>query len=93
MLVGTLLVEVHIPGATSLKDKRQVVKGMIKRIQHRFNVSIAELNNEDLWQRASIGVAMVGSGREHIERQLQLVLNFMDAEPRWNITRVELDWS
>lgn len=41
MLVGTLRVEVYIPGATSLKDKRQVVKGMIQKVQHRFNVSIA----------------------------------------------------
>lgn len=93
MLVGTLLVEVHIPGAVSLKDKRQVVKGMIKRIQHRFNVSIAEINNEDLWQRANLGIAMVGSSSEHIDRQLQLVLNYMDAEPRWDVTKVEKGWN
>ena len=42
MLVGTLKVEVHIPGATSLKDKRQVVKGTIQKVQRRFNVSIAQ---------------------------------------------------
>lgn len=93
MLVGTLLIEVHVPGAVSLKDKRQVVKGMIKKVQHRFNVSIAEINNENLWQRACIAVAMVGSSREHIERQLQLCLNYMDAEPRWNVTRVDKDWN
>lgn len=92
MFVGTLRVEVHIPGATSLKDKRQVVKGMIQKVQRRFNVSIAELDNADLWQRAVIGVAVVGSSREHLERQLQFVLNFLDAEPRWDVTRVELDW-
>ncbi len=91
MLVGTLLVRVHIPSATSLKDKRQVVKGMIAKIQNRFNVSIAELDSEDLWQRATIGVAMIGDSREHIERQLQFVLNFMDAEPRWEVTQVHLD--
>jgi uncharacterized protein YlxP (DUF503 family) len=93
LLVGTLLVEVYIPGSTSLKDKRQVVKGMIKRVQHRFNVSIVELDNEDLWQRANLGVAMIGCNRDHIERQLQLVLNFMDSEPRWDVTRVEVGWS
>lgn len=92
MLVGTLRVEVHIPGATSLKDKRQVVKGMIQKVQHRFNVSIAELDDADLWQRAVIGVAVVGASREHLERQLQFVLNFLDAEPRWDVTRVEMDW-
>ena len=92
MLVGTVRVEVYIPGATSLKDKRQVVKGMIQKVQHRLNVSIAQLDGADLWQRATIGIAMVGASREHVERQLQLVLNFLDAEPRWSVTQVEIDW-
>jgi len=91
MLVGTLKVDVYIPGAASLKDKRQVVKGVIQRVQNRFNVSIAQMDDEDLWQRATIGVAMLGGSREHIERQLQLVLNFLDAEPRWTVTQVEMD--
>lgn len=93
MLVGTLLVEVHIPGSTSLKEKRQVVKSIVQRVQNRFNVSIAELNNEDLWQRATIGVAMVGDNQEHIQRKLQLVVNFMDAEPRWEVMRIEMVWN
>ena len=50
VLIGSLLVQVYIPGASSLKEKRQVLKGMIAKIQNRFNVSIAELENEDLWQ-------------------------------------------
>ena len=91
MLVGTLRVEVYIPGATSLKDKRQVVKGMIQKVQHRFNVSIAQLDGADLWQRATIGIAMVGAAAA-CEWQLQLVLNFLDAEPRWSVTQVEIDW-
>lgn len=89
MLVGTLYLEVYIPGATSLKDRRRVVKGMIAKVQNRFNVSIAELHSENLWQRAAIGVAMIGDDRDHIERQLQLVLNFLDAEPRWEVTQVQ----
>lgn len=93
MLVGTLLVQVYVPGATSLKDKRQVVKGMIAKIQNRFNVSIAELNSESLWQRATIGVAIIGDDRDHIERQLQLVLNFMDSEPRWEVFQVQKEWN
>ena len=52
-----------------------------------------ELENEDLWQRATIGVAMVGDTRDHVERQLQLVLNFMDAEPCWEIIQVDVDWN
>lgn len=92
MLVGTLYIQVYIPGATSLKDKRQVVKSMIKRMQNTFNISIAELHNEDLWQKANLGVAIVGDNREYLQRQLQLVINFLDSEPRWEVTRVDEDW-
>lgn len=91
MLVGTMELQVYIPSSTSLKDKRQVVKSVTQRAQNRFNVSIAEINNEDLWQRAQIGVAIVGDDSEHIRHQLQLVLNFLDAETRWEILHVELD--
>lgn len=89
MLVGTLIVQVYIPSSTSLKDKRQVVKSVIHRVQNRFNVSVVELNNEDLWQRATVGVAIAGDNQEYIQRQLQLVLNFMDGEPRWEILQAE----
>ena len=91
MVVGTLFVEVYIPGADSLKEKRQVVKSVVRRVQHRFNVSIAEVNNEDKWQRAQIGVSMVGDDWDHIQRQLQLIINFLDAEPRWEVVRVEME--
>lgn len=91
MLVGTLFIEVYIPGAGSLKEKRQVVKSVLRRVQHRFNVSIAEVNNEDKWQRANIAVSMVGDNWDHIERQLQLLINFLDSEPRWEVMRIEMD--
>lgn len=92
MLVGTLLVQLYIPEASSLKDKRQVVKGVVQRVQNKFNVSVAELYNEDLWQRATIGVAIVGDDSEYLQRQLQFVLNFLDSEPRWEVTQVEVAW-
>lgn len=92
MLIGTLLVEVHIPQSGSLKEKRTVIKSMIQRIQNRFNVSIAEINNEDLWQRATVGVAMVGDNRAYLERKMQLLINFMDDDPRWEVIKVETDW-
>ncbi|NLJ73401.1 MAG: DUF503 domain-containing protein [Firmicutes bacterium] len=92
MIVGTLVADVFIPGATSLKDKRRVVKSIVKRIQNRFNVSIVELENENLWQKAIIGIAIIGEEKEKIERQLQFVVNFMDADPRWEVIRVEMEW-
>lgn len=91
MFVGTLLVKVHIPGAESLKEKRRVVNSVVRKVQHRFNVSIAEVNNENLWQRADLGVAIVGDDWGHIQRRLQLVINFLESEPRWNILQIEME--
>lgn len=60
MLVGTLVVQVYIPSSTSLKDKRQVVKSVIHRVQNRFNVSVVELNNEDYGNEPPLGWPLLG---------------------------------
>jgi uncharacterized protein YlxP (DUF503 family) len=93
VLIGSMQVEIYIPGATSLKDKRRIVKGMITKVQNRFNVSIVEIDSDDRWQRATLGIAMVGDDREHVERQLQFVQNFLDSEPRWEVIRIDMAWN
>ena len=57
----------------SLKDKRQVVKSLKDRLRRKFNVSVAEIEYQDLWQRAAVAVATVSSDRAHAERVLQTV--------------------
>lgn len=61
MLVGICQVELFLPSSGSLKDKRAVVKSLVTRIKNRFNVSVAETENNDKWQRASIGMAVVSN--------------------------------
>ena len=56
MVVGLLTLEIHLPDAHSLKDKRQVVRKLKERLRARFNVAVAELDHQDLWQRATVGV-------------------------------------
>ena len=60
MFVGTLLVELYIPGSHSLKEKRKIMKSVIERTRARYNVSVVEFDNQELWQRGSIGIAGVG---------------------------------
>ncbi len=60
MFVGTLRIEMYLPGSHSLKDKRRIMKSMIERTRARYNVSVAEIENHDLRQRGSIGVACLG---------------------------------
>ncbi len=73
MVIGLLTLELHFPGARSLKDKRQVVRGLIGRIRKRFNVSVAEVEHQDLWQRARLAVVSVNTDRGHLEATLQSV--------------------
>ena len=59
MIVGLLTLDLHIPAANSLKSKRMVIKSLIEKIKNRFNVSVAEVDAQNLWQRSVIGIAYV----------------------------------
>lgn len=71
--IGVLTLELRIDDAQSLKDKRHVVKSLKDRLRHRFNVSVAEIDYQDLWQRALIAAVTVSSGHTHAESVLQNV--------------------
>jgi len=68
MIVGLLRLDLHLLEADSLKAKRLIIKGLKDRIRNRFNVSISEVDGNDLWQRSVIGVACVGSEKRVIDR-------------------------
>ena len=71
--VGVLTLELHIEGAQSLKDKRHTVKSLKDRLRSKFNVAVAEIDYQDLWQRALIAAVTVSSDRTRAEQVLQLV--------------------
>jgi len=73
MVIGLLTLELHFPGARSLKDKRQVLRGLQARIRKQFNVSVAEVEFQDLWQRARLAVVAVNTDQVHLESALQSV--------------------
>ena len=64
MFAGIVRIELHLPGSTSLKDKRSIVRGLKDRIRQRVHAAVAEVDHQDLWQRAALGVAVV-SGESH----------------------------
>jgi len=74
MVVGVLTLEVFFPYARSLKDKRQSLKGFKDRVRSRHNVALAEVEFQDKWQRARIGVTAVSSSRVVVEELLTRVL-------------------
>ena len=80
MFVGVLQVDIEIPAAFSLKDKRRVVKSVLARLRRRFEVSAAEVADQDVWNRAGLGIAVVSSARRHAESRIQKVLNALEEE-------------
>jgi len=76
--IGVLTVSVHIPTARSLKDKRHVLKSLKDRLHNTFNISIAELDGQDKWQVATLGLAMIGSDNRHVDSSLSKALSFIE---------------
>jgi uncharacterized protein len=74
MPVGLLTLELHLPEAQSLKDKRQVVRSLKDRLRAHFNVAVAELDFEELWQRSVVGVVTLSNEEQYVEESLQKVL-------------------
>lgn len=81
MFVGVVRIELHIPASQSLKDKRAVVRSLKERIRSRTTAAVAEVDHQDLWQRAALGVAVVSGEYAQIAEQLQVVRGIVDSRP------------
>ncbi|MGB8458648.1 MAG: DUF503 domain-containing protein [Candidatus Acidiferrum sp.] len=78
MPVGLLTLELHIPDAQSLKDKRQVLRSLKDKLRRQFNVAVAELDYQDVWQRSVVGVVTLSNEEKHVNEVLQKVLDEAD---------------
>lgn len=78
LIVRVLTVELFLGEASSLKEKRRLLKGLIDRIKARFNVSVAEVGEQDTWQRSVLGVSFISSEQAHVHQVLAAVVRFID---------------
>lgn len=78
MVVGICSIELRLAENHDLKGKRQALKSMKDRVRNRFNVSIAEVDSLDAWQRSTLGVACVSKDRDQVERTLAHVVAFIE---------------
>ena len=78
MVIGTCRIELSLPESSSLKDKRRVLVSLLERMRNKFNVSAAEVEAQDLWQRAVIGVAMVSNETRHCNEVLSHVVRWIE---------------
>jgi len=79
MIVGVCTIELRLHGAHSLKSKRQVLKSITSRVKNKFNVAIAEVDDQDVWQRGVLGVAVVSTALDHANSILNKVVNFVES--------------
>ena len=71
--IGVLTLELRLESSHSLKEKRHVVQSLKDRLRHKFNVSVAEIDHQDLWQRSTIAAVTVSSARDNAEKVLRSV--------------------
>ena len=74
VVIALLTLDIHIPHAQSLKDKRMVVRRVKDRLRSKFNVSVSEVDHQDLWQRSQVSVVTVGSNGDYVQQTLKLAL-------------------
>jgi len=80
MIVGAAVVELHVHGSQSLKQKRGVVRSIVQRLRNRFNVSVAEIGGQGTWQVAVLGIVSTGNDRKYVRGQLDRALAFVDEQ-------------
>jgi len=85
MLVGVCRLEIFVPEGSSLKAKRRVLSSIKKRIRNKFNVSVAEVENNDKWQRISLGISMVSNERKFIDMNVEEILKLIEKDGRMEI--------
>jgi uncharacterized protein YlxP (DUF503 family) len=73
MFIGVARYDLFIPSSRSLKDKRQVLRSVTQTVRNKFSVAIAEVDHQDLWQRAALGVSCISSSAAHCRDVLEEV--------------------
>lgn len=92
MIVGISEITLHLPDSHSLKEKRQIVKSLIARIRQRFEVAIAEVGENDIWQIAKLGISCVSNSHQHAEEVLNTVRRYIEeTRPDVVVTASEIE--
>ena len=92
MHVVVVRLELHIPTSRSLKEKRAVLRPIVEGLRHRFQISVAEVDYQDKWQRALIGMAVVSDSYSHAVEVVANVERWVWSKPDVDVTRFETEW-
>jgi len=89
MSLGLLTLHIHLPGCSSLKEKRSRLKPLLARLHREFNVSAAEVDHNDSWQSTVVACALVSNNSAHTQRSLQKVVDWLESS--WPDVELEED--
>jgi uncharacterized protein YlxP (DUF503 family) len=90
MVIGVCEITLHLPECHSLKEKRQVIKSLMARVRNSFEIAIAEVGEQDLWQIAKLGVSCVSNSNQHANEVLGRVQRYIEeTRPDLIISNVE----
>lgn len=81
-----------IPMAASLKDKRSVLKRMTDRVKNQYNVSIGEIDHQDLWQRTTLSLVATASSKDAAEREVRRAIRLLESNPEWEMTELIIEY-
>ncbi|RKY35029.1 MAG: DUF503 domain-containing protein [Candidatus Omnitrophota bacterium] len=90
MWIGCLEVELYLPGINSLKEKRVILKSIKSKLRAKYNVGVAEIDDNDKWRRAVLGIVGISNDRREINSQLDQILNWLDKEREFDILDYEV---
>ena len=91
MIIGTAKIYLYASWVHSLKEKRMIVKSLIDKIKHRYNISIAEIENQDVHQTVVIGIACVSNNTRHANSMIQNVVEYIEDNTEALVEKVEIE--
>ncbi|MCD6161214.1 MAG: DUF503 domain-containing protein [candidate division Zixibacteria bacterium] len=92
MLIGVMQVRLHLPNSGSLKGKRRILKSLKDRLKNKFNVSVAELENQDIWQSSTIGMAIISNDKQFANSVLSKAADLVNNQPDIIVTDIQMEW-
>jgi uncharacterized protein YlxP (DUF503 family) len=91
MTIGFCRLVLFLPDSGSLKHKRGILQGLTTRVRNKFNVSVAEVADNDLWQKAVVGIAVVANDARYANQVLSKVVSLVESDPRLQLIDYSLE--
>lgn len=91
MIIGTAIIKMSAPWCHSLKEKRMVIKSIINKVKHKFNISIAEVDAQDFHQTIVLGIACVSNSTRHANSEIQNIVDFIENNTEADLENVNVE--